>query len=204
MGEILVKLRDDIAGDTRSHTPHTATIPHAGMLPTLARDNERMITSPSETNSSNPLGKNSLSERLNPDHRVEADPWTAAELRDAAELRASTGTPAQLSSEADHRAAAATSSPQRSPPVEGPAGAKPRPPKCVLLGNSQTDNINPERFSERTHLAKIQVYTVQQANDWVNSTNVVPHKTTEFVAVHQITNDVKTDSVDRVVANMTM
>ncbi len=99
---------------------------------------------------------------------------------------------------------AATSSQRRSPPVGGLAGTKPRPAKCVLLGNSQTDNINPERFSERTHLTKVQVYTLQQANDWVNSTKVVPHKTAEFVAVYQIANDVKTDNVDRVVANMTM
>ncbi len=51
------------------------------------------------------------------------------------------------------------SSPTDSPPPKGPSI------KCALLiGNSQIDQIQPNKFSERTRLIKITKYTIEEAH----------------------------------------
>jgi ribA/ribD-fused uncharacterized protein len=79
---------------------------------------------------------------------------------------------------------------------------KPKAAKCILIGNSQTEDINPDRFSEKTKLIKVKQYTIKQANEWVNSRNIMPHRDAEYITIHEITNDVRSDSVSTVVNNM--
>ena len=74
--------------------------------------------------------------------------------------------------------------------------------KCVLIGNSQIEDINPDRFSEKTNLIKVKQYTIKEANEWVNSRNIMPYRDSQYVTIHEITNDVKNDSIDTIVKNM--
>ena len=76
------------------------------------------------------------------------------------------------------------------------------PNKVLLLGNSQADKIDPSKFSTKSKLEKIQLYTLTQVSDWLKSENAAKHHDAKYVVIHQITNDIKSNSEVHCAQNM--
>ena len=72
----------------------------------------------------------------------------------------------------------------------------------LLLGNSQTRLIDPSKFSERVNLHKEVIYTIDEINEWLRTSESERYTDADAVVIHQITNDVKTLSANQVVDNM--
>ncbi len=50
--------------------------------------------------------------------------------------------------------------------------AERHPEKVFLLGNSQTEGIDPSKFSTKTSLEKVKLYTLDQVSGWLQSDEV--------------------------------
>lgn len=75
--------------------------------------------------------------------------------------------------------------------------------RVLALGNSQFNNVKTYKFSRISDLHKVQLFTLDETKDWLlesNNTNV--HKDSEYVVIHQITNDVKSNTIDQCVDKM--
>ncbi len=71
---------------------------------------------------------------------------------------------------------------------------------AVIIGNSQIDQIMPNKLSEKTNLVKITKYTIDDAEQWIESDQPREYQYADIIAIHEITNDVKYQS-PQVVAN---
>ncbi len=70
----------------------------------------------------------------------------------------------------------------------------------VIIGNSQIDQIMPNKLSEKTNIVKITKYTIDDAEQWIESDQPREYQYADIIAIHEITNDVKYQS-PQVVAN---
>ena len=75
--------------------------------------------------------------------------------------------------------------------------------KVVLIGNSQTHDINPDKFSSNIHLIKIVKYRIQDTRDWLSSSEASNLKAADAVVLHLLTNDIKKHTVKQCTDQMT-
>ncbi len=82
--------------------------------------------------------------------------------------------------------------------INSPSHTTPKQKKVLIIGNSQVQDIDPTKFSKQHELYKAICYTIDQANNVVNS------MTTEMdrVIIHLLTNDIKTASPEKVTGKM--
>ena len=61
----------------------------------------------------------------------------------------------------------------------------------LIIGNSQTTDLDPVKFSSRVTLEKVTQYTIKDAQDWLATEEAASYKKVKTVVIHLITNDVK-------------
>lgn len=65
----------------------------------------------------------------------------------------------------------------------------------VIIGNSQTSGIDPDKFSQNVKLHKVTKYSIEDVEEWIQSKEAKQMMTiAETVIIHEITNDVKRSS----------
>ena len=78
-----------------------------------------------------------------------------------------------------------------------------QPAKVLLLGNSQANHIHPEKFSTKSKLVKVQLYTLPEVTNWLKSDKSKEHSNAKTIVIHQITNDVKEKNESQCVCDLT-
>ena len=62
--------------------------------------------------------------------------------------------------------------------------------QVLLIGNSQTHNIDTLKFSTYVNLIKVTKYWIKDAQKWLMSDEVAKYKTVQTVVLHLLTNDI--------------